>query len=132
MTYNEYLQKLYEEDKLIIQVIDNEDGNTIVYRPMYEYDDNNWVKRFRLDKDVANDYTQLINSIKLESYDKYWADNHYVLKWNWHKDPDIVRMCYEYQQWEYYSSEEEFLNEVELHIKDRIKELLKKDLQSEE
>ena len=48
--------------------------------------------------------SELLIYLTNDSYDKYW-ENYYALKWKGHKEPDLVRLLYEYQEREYSKQE---------------------------
>lgn len=118
---NDFIENLYKNSQCLIEKINDDwfllkepiwsnwDGKDAVYDFEKEYFEKNQIG-----------LTSLIRELSLNSYDKYWKDNFYILKWNWHKNDDVVSLYYSYQT-------------EELNKKEKIKLLksIKKELEEE-
>ena len=126
------LKEMSEEQYKIIELISGvEDFPTVILRESYW---NSWEwkdKEYSLQKTAYWDwviwFTELIRDLSWISYNKFWTDNLFIVRWNGFKDPDIATLVYELGSNQELDTKEKINNYqlIAKLAKEKIKELKK-------
>ena len=123
------IKELYEQDYRLLEIISNDWEWTLVIKTPYLSNDNGdiWLEKESFSMDLQG-LTSFLRSITNEWYDKYWHNNYYVLKWDWHKSIDIVNLLSELQQDDEKNSD--LTNKEKVDIYKEIITLAKKEIEN--
>ena len=140
---NDTLESLYNENKVILQKT-SEDGWVFISKmePIFSKTNIDWSKEYTVNSNMFHyEYTHELPNETLSNLTNFvrdffdgpygykkrakGPDNFYVLKGAWHKNPDIVRLTYDYQIG--IINKKEYIAELE----DKVKKMKKEEKETE-